>query len=89
MFYVLQKLSWYSYAIQYCINPQHNWIKKNMEHDIDTLRPRQNGCYLTDNIFKYILLAENVYISLKPLSGLMMVSLLTHIYVNQPQWVNT
>ena len=32
---------------------------------VDTLRPRQNGCHLPDDIFKRIFLNENVWISLK------------------------
>ena len=80
------------------------------------LRPRQNCRHFTDNIFKCIVLNENVWISLKiwlkfvlkfpinnipamvqimawccsgnkPLSEPMMISLLTHICVTQPQWV--
>ena len=31
----------------------------------NTLRPRQNGSHLPDDIFKYIFLNENVWISLK------------------------
>ena len=33
--------------------------------DINTLRPRQNGRHFPDDIFKYIFLNENVWISLK------------------------
>ena len=33
--------------------------------DINTLRPRQNGRYFADNIFKCIFLNENARISLK------------------------
>ena len=83
-----------------------------------TLRPRQNGRNFLDDIFKCIILNENVSISIKislkfvpkgpinnypaliqimawrrsgdkPLSEPMMVSLLTHICVTQPQWVNS
>ena len=83
----------------------------------NTLRPRQNGRQLADDIFKCIFLNENVWISIriffkfvpkglinnipalvqimawrrpgdKPLSEPMMVSLLTHISVTRPQWVN-
>ena len=32
---------------------------------INTLRPRQNGRYSPDNIFKYIFLNENVWIAIK------------------------
>ena len=32
---------------------------------VNTLRPRQNGSYFPDNIFKCILLNENVWISIK------------------------
>ena len=81
------------------------------------LRPRQNGRHFPDDIFKYILLNENVWILLKislkfvpkgpidnissliqimawrrwgdkPLSEAMVFSLLTHICVTRPQWVN-
>ena len=31
----------------------------------NTLKPRQNGCHLPDAIFKYILLNQNVWISIK------------------------
>ena len=33
-------------------------------HDTNTLRPRQNGCHLPDDIFKWIFLNENVWISI-------------------------
>ena len=78
---------------------------------------RQNGRHFPDDIFKWIFLIENVWISIhislkfvlkglinnipalvqamawrrpgdKPLSEPMMVSLLTHICVTRPQWVN-
>ena len=81
------------------------------------MRPRRNGRYNTDDIFKCIFLKENVWIPTKislkfvpkgpinnipalvqimawrrpgdkPLSEPMMVSLLTHICVTRPQWVN-
>ena len=84
---------------------------------LNTLRPRQNGRYFPDDIFKCIFLNENVRIPFeislkivpkgsinnspalvqimawrrsgdKPLSEPMMVSLLTHICVTRPQWVN-
>ena len=84
---------------------------------VNSLRPRQNGRYNADDIFKCIFLNENVWfptkLSLKfvptgpinnipalvlimawrrpgdkPLSEPMMVSLLTHICVTRPQWVN-
>ena len=32
---------------------------------LNTLRPRQNDRYFPDDIFKYILLNENVWISIK------------------------
>ena len=85
---------------------------------INSLRPRRNGRYNVDDIFKCIFLKENVWIMTmislkfvpkgsinnisalvqimvwrrpggKPLSEPMMVSLLTHICVTRPQWVNT
>ena len=84
---------------------------------INTLMLKQNGCHFPDNIFKYIFLNENVWISLKislkfvskvqinkipalvqimawgqpgakSLSEPMMLSLLMHICVTRPQWVN-
>ena len=84
---------------------------------VNTLRPRQDGCYFPDDIFRCIFLNENIWIAInislsfvpkgpidnisalvqimawrwsgdKPLSEPMMVSLLTHICVTQPQWVN-
>ena len=84
---------------------------------VNTLRPRPNGRHFIDDIFKWIFLEENVWISInislkfvprgpinniptlvqimawrqpgdKPLSEPMMVSLLTHICVTRPQWVN-
>ena len=84
----------------------------------NTLRPRRNGHYNIDDIFKCIFLKENVWIPTKispkfvpkgpinniptlvqimawrhpgdkPLSEPMMVSLLAHICVTRPQWVNT
>ena len=33
--------------------------------DINSLRPKWNGCHFADDIFKYILLNENVLISIK------------------------
>ena len=84
---------------------------------LNTLRPRQNGRYFADDIFKGIFFNENARISLKislkfvpkvrinnilalvqimawrrpgdkPLSEPMLFSLLTHICVSRPQWVN-
>ena len=85
---------------------------------VNSLRPKRNGRYNADNIFKCIFLKENVWIPTKislkfvlkgpinnipplvqimawrrpgdkPLFEPMMVRLPTHIYVTQPQWVNT
>ena len=93
--------------VSWCTRPR--WV--------NTLRPRQNGRYFADDIFKCISLNENAWISLKislkfvpkvrinnipalvqimawrrpgdkPLSEPMMVSLLMHICVTRPQWVN-
>ena len=84
---------------------------------LNSLRPRRNGRYNADDIFKCIFLKEIVWIPTiismkfvpkgpinnipamvqimawrrpgdKPLSEPMMVSLLTHICVTRPQWVN-
>ena len=109
-----------------CVSEKDIWLQVATRHlewgitealSLNTLRPRQNGCRFTDNVFKCIFLNENVWISLKislkfvpkvpinnipalvqilawrrsgdkPLSEPMMVSILTHIYVTRPQWVN-
>ena len=84
---------------------------------INLLGPRGNRRYFPDDIFKWIFLNENVWISIKislkfvprgpisntpalvqimawrrpgdkPLSEPVMVSLLMHICVTRPQWVN-
>ena len=91
--------------------------KTTVKLGINTLRPRQNGRHFPDDIFKWIFVNENAWISLKiplkvvprfrinnipplvqimawrrlgdkPLSEPIMVSLLTHICVTRPQWVN-
>ena len=41
------------------------WLKTWVENPINTLRPRQNGRYFPDDIFKCIFLNENVWISIK------------------------
>ena len=93
-------------------------IHRSSWEGINTLRPRRNGRHYPDDIFKWIFLNENVWISIKislkfvpkvsinnipalvqimawrrsgdkPLSEPMMDSLLTHICVTRPQWVNT
>ena len=84
---------------------------------INTLRPRQNGCKFSDYIFECIFLNESMKILIKisvklvpngpinnipalvqimawhrpgnkPLPEPMMVSLLMHIFITWPQWVN-
>ena len=84
---------------------------------LNTLRPRQNGCHFTDDTFQRIYLNKNVWFPIKislrfvpkgpinnipalvqimawrcpgdkPLYEPMMVSLLMHICVTRPQWVN-
>ena len=99
-----------------CVSKQiHMRIAKQIL--LNTLRTRQNGRHFPDDIFKWIFLNENEWISInislkfvpkaeidnipalvqimawrrpgyKPLSEPMMVSLLTHICVTRPQWVN-
>ena len=66
---------------------------------LNTLRPTQNGRHFPDDIFKWIFLNENVWISIKlklkfvpnvPINNipvLMMDSLLTHICATRSQWV--
>ena len=80
---------------------------------VNTLRPRQNGRHFAVDIFKYIILNQNAWMSLKislkvqitnipalvqimawrrPVDKLLsepiIVSLLTHMCITQPQWVN-
>ena len=38
---------------------------RNTAREVNTLRPRQNGRHFPDDIFKYILLYKNVWISVK------------------------
>ena len=74
------------------------------ETNLNTLRPRQNGCQYPDDIFKCIYLNENIYISIKislkfvpngrinnipALSAPMVHSLVTHLCITRPQWVNS
>ena len=102
----------------YCIYDVTNWgTEAVLFTSFNSLRPRRNGRYNSDNIFKCIFLKENVWILTiismkfvvrvqltifqhlvqimawrrpgdKPLSEPMMVSLLTHICLTRPQWVN-
>ena len=84
---------------------------------LNTSRPRQDGRHFPDDIFKWIFLNENVWISInislkfvprvpinniptlvqvmawrrsgdKPLSESMMFTLLMHICITRPQWIN-
>ena len=93
------------------------FLLKSMATCINTLGPRQNGRHFPNDIFKYILLKENIQVSIKislkfvreslvnnipalvqimawrrpgdkPLFEPMVVSILTHICVTRPQWVN-
>ena len=123
-------LAWFQWKPQVCLNMDvihlvtavNALCISNMEFVchvfINTLSQRQNGRHFADDIFKCILLDENVWIPIKislkfvpqgpinnipalvrimawrrpgdkPLSEPMMVKLLTHICVTQPQWVNT
>ena len=51
-----------SITLDVCID--HSWILL-LCCEINTLRPRQNGRYFADDIFKYIFLNENVWIPIK------------------------
>ena len=48
-----------------CLGMQHIWPDFYVKTDSNTLRPRQNGRHFTDDIFKCILLNENVWIMIK------------------------
>ena len=45
----------------------YTWILQMTTHSspFHTLSPRQNGCHFLDNIFKYIFLTKNIWISIK------------------------
>ena len=49
------------------MNTEHNSMQMCPSYAIliNTLQPRQNGCHFPEDIFKYIFLNENVYISIK------------------------
>ena len=113
------KLRWSACCYAYYVSQLWRYQRVPWRSDVgfNTLRPRQNGRHLANDIFKSIFLNANAWISLKislkfvatfriniipalvqimawrrpgdkPLSEPMMVSLLTHICVNRPQWVN-
>ena len=45
--------------------PQWLWLLTSKQLELNTLRPRQNGCHFPDDIFKCIFLNENRWISIK------------------------
>ena len=45
--------------------PYSLWLDNNFEYVFNTLRPRQNGRHFADDIFKCIILNENVWIPIK------------------------
>ena len=49
--------------LRFCIDNNSNWYSMNKLW-INTLRPRQNGRHFPDDIFKWIFLNENVWISI-------------------------
>ena len=48
-----------------CWEGMSSWDPLLEENPFDTLRPRQNGRYFADDIFKCIFLNENVWILIK------------------------
>ena len=42
-----------------------NWAPVKWHLIINTMRPRQNGCHFADDIFKCIILNENIWIPIK------------------------
>ena len=57
---------WYVYAyMEFCQHLSHHWNNCVSVIVINTLRPRQNGRHFPDDIFKWILLNENVWISIR------------------------
>ena len=116
----IQSISWWNntwaYSMGYTATAVPLKLTDITANLFNTLRPGQNGRHFPDDIFMWIFLNENVWISNnvslkfvpkdpmnnipslvqimawrqpgnKPLSELMMVTLLTPIYVTQPQWV--
>ena len=62
--------NWLCYNQTQLYNTTNNWAVKKMTLDdslgtINTLRPRQNGHHFPGDIFKWIFLYENVWISIK------------------------
>ena len=55
---------WLFFKISFIKWVSRKW-KINIEFYFNKLRPRQNGCHFTDDIFKCIFLNENVWISIK------------------------
>ena len=107
---------WRSCELRWVLLSGKSQSGKSHQRQSNILRPRQNGHYFPDDIFKCISLNENVWISIKitlkfipkgpinnilalvqimtwrrpgdkPLSELILVSLLMHICVTRPQWV--
>ena len=94
-----------SVSMSWCHHVDFTCLSSFSNQMLNTLRSRQNGRHFADDIFKCIFLNENAWSfhwSLflgfkltifrpgdKPLSGPMMLSLLTHICVTRPQWVNS
>ena len=48
---------------QFSATKSHCWCVNI--YSVNSLRPRQNGCHFPDNVYKWIFLNENVWISLK------------------------
>ena len=66
------EMSWHSYqdTLSFGLPHQLYFIPYSMnpalyQRDINSLRPRQNGRYFADDIFKYIFLNENAWIPIK------------------------
>ena len=51
-------------TLHWSITLMRCWIFNVYQPCINTLRPRQNGCHFPDDIFKWIFLNENVWISI-------------------------
>ena len=55
-YHIVIHIRWSIMLLWFCYNSQHFFL--------NTLRQRQNSCHFADNIFKSILLNENIWISI-------------------------
>ena len=62
MHFPQRKLLYFDSNFTECCSHGSGW--QVITESVNTLRPRQNGCHFPDDIFKWIFLNENVWISI-------------------------